>query len=106
MGITNKNQMIDVVAIERGCAQLVEAASQFTTNATTLKGIASEIGANVLSADKETVDDNIDAIATEIEKFEGIVKGIAGGIITEANYIYAQEQRQLDAYLASLEEDN
>lgn len=106
MGITNKNQIIDVAAIENGCKQLVAAASQFTTHAATLKTIASQIGANVLSADNETVDDDIEAIATEIEKFEGIINGIAGAIITEANYIYAQEQRQLEAYLASLEEDN
>lgn len=106
MGITNKNQIIDVDAIEKGCYQLAEISSQFTTHATAIKNIASQIGANVLSADKETVDDDIIDIATNVEKIEGIVNGIAGAIITEANFIYSQEQRQLDAYLASLEEDN
>lgn len=106
MGITSKSQIIDVAAIEQGCAQLVEVASQFTTHAATLRTIASQIGGDVLSADKETVDDDIIDIATKIEKFEGIVSGIASAIITEANYIYSQEQQQLEAYLASLEGDN
>ena len=106
MGITSKSQMIDVAAIEQGCAQLVEVASQFTTHAATLKTIASQIGGDVLSADNEKVDDNIENIATQIEKFEDIVSGIASAIVLEARSIHSREQRQLDEYLASLEEDN
>lgn len=106
MGITSKSQMIDVAAIEQGCAQLVEVASQFTTHAATLKEFAADINTDALSVDKEGVYDNITTIAAEIEKFEGIVSGIASAIVMEARSLHSTEQRQLDEYLASLEEDN
>lgn len=103
--ITSKSQIIDVAAIEKGCQQILDAANEFTTHATNLNKIAQDAGPEVLSADKETINDDIEQIAIQVGKYEGIVSGMVSAIITEANYIWAQQQRAYQNYLASLEKD-
>lgn len=104
--ITSEDQIIDVTAIQNGCNKLVEVASQFKTHAETLRNIALQIDKNVLSADNQTVDDDIIAIADEVEALEGVVSDIATMIIITANSLFVQETGMYNDYLASLEENS
>lgn len=106
MGITSRDQMIEIEKIQKGCQQIVDAAKEFSAQANSLDMIASNCNAEVLSADGKTVDNDIIDIGNKMKEYEGIASNIAGVISQEAYAIYGQQQRQLEEYLASLEKNN
>lgn len=99
--ITSRSQMIDTDEINRGCNKINLAAEKFREYGEAISAESSVCDATALSADKETMEDNLISLGDEVIKIEGLMNQITASIQGTASKIRSNQEYEYQEYLQS-----
>lgn len=101
MAITKEEHIIDLETIKKGCQQLIDAAADFKTCATSLSSAANTCTAEALSVDNTSMQPTLTELHTTVSGIQGQIEGFAKDIVDAANNIYNQQWAELNEYRAN-----
>lgn len=105
-GITNRNQMIDVNTIRKGCQELIIALRDFDKCGKLVCKAGETCTKKALSVDNSSLEGQISEIGEQIKAVKGTYEGYANELIQQAMDVYREQENEYNNYLASLQNQN
>lgn len=106
MAITSESQMIDIGAINSGCAIIEEAAADYTTCSKLVSDSAEICTGEALSVEDKTMQPSLEELATAIGGIEANIGAFTAQIRSIASQIYTNQLAELQAYQAEQAKKN
>lgn len=103
MAITSESQIIDIVAINNGCAIIEGAAEDYVTCAKHIQDAATSCSGEALSVEGKTMQPSLEELAAAVETIKQNILTFTGEIRNVALQIQAQQQQELANYRAEQE---
>lgn len=101
MAITSESQIIDLSAINNGCAIIEEAAKDYSSCATKIKEAAGICTAEALSVEKKTMQPAIEELGSVVETLPANIEAFTAQIRNVAMQIYNNQLSELAEYRAA-----
>lgn len=98
--ITSESQLIDITAINNGCAQIEAAALYFEECAKKVFNASDMLDEKALAVDKTTMQPQLDADAEYIQSIKIAIENFTLQVKNVALQVYAEEQAELADYKA------
>lgn len=105
-GITNRNQMIDVNTIRKGCQELSVALRDFEKCGKLVCRAGETCTKKALSVDNSSLEGQISEIGEQIKAIKDTYVGYADALAQEALDVYRDQEAEYNNYLASLQNQN
>lgn len=99
-GITSQSQIIDIGAINNGCAKIEAAAENFAKCADLILEGSNVCNEKALSVDKTTMQPQLEADAEYIRSMKTALTSFTTEVRSLAVQIYSEQESELAAYIA------
>lgn len=99
--ITSESQLIDLTAINNGCAKIEAAAQYFEECAKKVFNASDILDDKALAVDKTTMQPQLDADAEYIQSIKTAIENFTLQVKNIALQVYAEEQAELAEYKAA-----
>mgnify|MGYP006392015719 CR=1 FL=1 len=98
MAITSESQIIDITAINNGCAIIEEAAEDYITCAKHIKDAAGSCSGEALAVEGKTMQPSLEELAVSVEQIQQNIRTFTGEIRSVAMQIQQHQLNELAEY--------